>query len=109
MKLKYKVNDKLEFELEGNGQKEVFKELSTIQEIFAEDSCGVCDKRDIRYIVRNVDGNDFYELRCTDCGAVLAFGQHKKGGTLFPKRKDENNNYLPNRGWHKWNAKDQKN
>lgn len=108
MKLKYKVNDKLEFELEGNGQKEVFKELSTIQEIFAEDSCGVCNKRDIRYIVRNVDGNDFYELRCTDCGAVLAFGQHKKGGTLFPKRKDESNNYLPNRGWHKWSGKDSK-
>jgi hypothetical protein len=108
MKLKYKVNEKLEFELEGNGQKEVFKELSTIQEIFAEDACGVCNKKDIRYIVRNVDGNDFYELRCIDCGAVLAFGQHKKGGTLFPKRKDENNNYLPNRGWHKW-TKDTKN
>ena len=42
MKLKYKVNDKLEFELEGSGQKEVFKELATIQEIFGEESCGVC-------------------------------------------------------------------
>lgn len=107
MKLKYRVNDKLEFELEGSGQKEVFKELSTIQEIFGEEACGLCGKRDIRYIVRNVDGNDFYELRCTDCGAILTFGQHKKGATLFPKRKDDKNNYLPNRGWHKW-TKDSK-
>ena len=36
MKLKYKVSDKLEFELEGSGQKEVFKELAIIQEIFGE-------------------------------------------------------------------------
>ena len=36
MKLNYKVNDKLSVELEGAGQKEVFKELATLQEIFGE-------------------------------------------------------------------------
>ena len=60
------------------------------------------NKTNFRFVVRNVDGNDYYELRCNDCGAVLAFGQHKKGGTLFPKRKDDEGNYLPNKGWHKW-------
>lgn len=103
MKVKYKVGDKLEFELEGTGQKEVFKELALIQEIFSEEKCGLCNKSNLRFVVRNVDGNDYYELRCIDCGAVLAFGQHKKGGTLFPKRKDDDGNYLPNKGWHKWN------
>jgi hypothetical protein len=49
-----------------------------------------------------VEGNDYFEIRCADCGAILAFGQHKKGVTLFPKRKDDDGNYLPNRGWHKW-------
>ena len=53
-------------------------------------------------MVRSVEGNDYYELRCGNCGGILSFGQHKKGGTLFPKRKDDNNNYLPNKGWHKW-------
>lgn len=106
MKVFYKANDKLSFELEASGQKEVFKELATIQEIFAEESCGVCGCHNIKYVVRNVDSNDYYELRCTEtkCGAVLAFGQHKKGGTLFPKRKDDDNKYLPNRGWHKYVA-----
>jgi hypothetical protein len=102
MKLIYKANEKLQFEIEAEGQKEVFKELAIIQEIFSEDKCGLCNKDNIKFVVRNVDGNDYYELRCQDCGAILSFGQHKKGGTLFPKRKDDNNEYLPNKGWHKW-------
>jgi hypothetical protein len=102
MKLRYKPNAKLEFELEGAGQKEIFKELAIIQEIFSEEKCGLCGSTNLRFIVRNVEGNDYYELRCSDCGAILAFGQHKKGGTLFPKRKDDSGNYLPHHGWHKW-------
>jgi len=102
MKVKYKVGDRLEFEIDAAGQKEIFKELALIQEIFAEDKCGLCGSTNLRFIVRNIEGNDYYELRCADCGAILAFGQHKKGGTLFPKRKDDDGNYLPNKGWHKW-------
>jgi len=107
MKLRYKVGDRLEFELDGAGQKEVFKELAAIQEIFGEESCGLCKSKNLKFIVRNVEGNDYFEIRCGDCGAILSFGQHKKGGTLFPKRKDDEGNYLPNRGWHKW-TKDEK-
>ena len=108
MKITYRPSSKLEFELEGSGQKEVFKELAVVQEIFAENKCGLCGKDDIKYVVRSIDGNDYYELRCVSCGATLSFGQHKKGGTLFPKKKDENNNRLPNNGWHKWNNKNDK-
>ena len=43
-----------------------------------------------------------------DCGAKLAFGVMKKGGRLFPKRKDKENNWLPNGGWVKWNPDTQK-
>lgn len=106
MKVTYKANDKLTFELEASGQKEIFKELALIQEIFSEEKCGLCGSKNLKFIVRNVEGNDYYELRCSDCGALLAFGQHKKGGTLFPKRKDDNNNWLPNNGWHKWQKSD---
>jgi hypothetical protein len=105
MKLNYKVSDKLSFELDGEGQKEIFKELSAIQEIFGEESCGLCKSHNLRYVVRNIDSNDYYELRCSDCGAILAFGQHKKGGTLFPRRKDDDGKWLPNRGWHKYTPK----
>lgn len=105
MKVKYKVGERLEFELEASGQKELFKELGAIQEIFGEESCGLCKSTNLKFIVRSVEGNDYFELRCADCGAILSFGQHKKGGTLFPKRKDDNNAWLPNRGWHKYNPK----
>jgi hypothetical protein len=101
MKLHYKINDKLSVEIEGSGQKEIFKELAVLQEVFGENKCGLCGNNTIRFMSRNVDDNDYYELRC-DCGGILAFGQHKKGGTLFPKRKDDQGNYLPNKGWHKW-------
>ena len=102
MKVKFKPNDKLEFELEGAGQKEIFKELAMVQEIFSEKKCGVCGSENIKFVVRVVDDNEYYELRCMDCGAVLSYGQHKKGGTLFPKRKDADGKYLPNNGWYKW-------
>lgn len=108
MKANYKVNDRLEFEVEAGGQKEMFKELATLQEIFGEEECQLCNKKNIRFVVRTVDDNDYFELRCGDCGAILSFGQHKKGGTLFPKRKDDSGTYLPNKGWHKWTGKDQK-
>ena len=49
-----------------------------------------------------MEDNDYYEMRCLSCGAALSYGQHKKGGTLFPKRKDENGNWLDNGGWQKW-------
>jgi hypothetical protein len=81
--------------------------LATIQEIFGEEKCGVCGSTNLRFVVRNVESNDYFELRCVNCSALLAFGQHKKGGTLFPKRKDDNNNYLASNGWHKW-TKDSK-
>lgn len=106
MKVNYKIGDRLNFELEASGQKEVFKELASIQEIFGEDMCGLCGKRNLKFVVRSVEGNDYYELRCNDCGAILSYGQHKKGGTLFPKRKDDNNEYLPHKGWHKWKRED---
>ena len=34
----------------------------------------------------------------------LAFGSMKKGGGLFPKRKD-GDTWLPDGGWMKWNSK----
>lgn len=104
MKLHYKANDRLTFEIDGEGEKEIFRELAAIQEIFGETKCGMCGSTNLRFVSRIVDDNEYFELRCRDCGAVLAFGQHKKGGTLFPKRKDKEGNRLPNNGWHKWDG-----
>jgi hypothetical protein len=90
--------------VEGETQKDLFRELARAQETFeAETECGICKGTEIRFRVRAVDDNEYYELRCS-CGATFAFGQHKKGGSLFPKRKAEDGKALPNHGWTKWES-----
>ena len=109
MKVNYQTrNGRLSVELEGDSQRDIFQEIARFQEVFEETVCGKCGSDNIRFVVRNVDDNLYYELRCADCGAKLSFGSHKKGGGLFPKRKD-GDNWWPDRGWVKWNPKTEKN
>jgi ribosomal protein L40E len=106
MKLTYTTkNGRLKVELEGDSQKDLFEAISKFQEVFDETSCGKCGSENLRFVVRNVEDNLYYELRCLDCGARLSFGVHKKGGGLFPKRKDNDGKWLPDGGWLKWNPK----
>ena len=109
MKLSYTTsNGKISVEFEGESQKDLFGQIASFQEVFEETQCGKCGSENLKFVVRTVDENDYYELRCLDCGARLSFGVHKKGGGLFPKRKDKDT-WLPNRGWVKWNPETQKN
>ena len=109
MKVNYKTrNGRINVEIEGDSQRDIFAGIARFQEVFEETTCGKCGSDNLRFVVRNVDDNLYYELRCMDCGAKLSFGSHKKGGGLFPKMK-EGYNWLPDRGWVKWNPKTEKN
>lgn len=104
MKLRYTTaNGKVSVEFDGESQKDLFSQIASFQEVFEETKCGKCGSENLQFIVRTVEENDYYELRCKDCGARLAFGVNKKGGGLFPKRKDKDGKWLPNGGWVKWN------
>ena len=107
MKVIYRVNNNLSFELDGSGQKDMFEQLAMVQEIFGQDVCGKCKSENLVYRIRENDGNKFYELMCKKCFAVLSFGQHKIGGTLFPSKKDKGGDWLPDNGWTKWNKEKQ--
>ncbi len=107
VKMKLQENLWVEFETEQT-KKEVFQQLASVQEVFGNESCGKCKKRNLRFVVRTVDENDYHEIRCVSCGAKLSFGANKKGGGLFPKRKDEDG-YLPDGGWMKWDSEKKKN
>lgn len=102
MKAQFKVASNLVFDIEGGTQKELFENLSSTQEVFGSTACGKCGGKDLKFVVREVDDNKFYELKCTKpgCYAKLTFGAHKKGDTLFPKRKDADGNYMPHDGWY---------
>jgi hypothetical protein len=111
MKAHYRTkNGQYTVEVDGNNIKEVIKNIATVQEVLeAETQCGMdqCKSVNIRFQVRENDGNEYYELVCKDCGARFEFGQHKKTPTLFPKRS-ENGKFLPNRGWSKYDGKREK-
>lgn len=105
MEVQYRTKSGLIFKIPFTDQKKLWEDIAQIEDVFdSDDHCGLCQSPNIRHRVRVHDDNKFYELRCLDCGAQLAFGQHKKGDTLFPKRSGESGP-LPNRGWYKWSGK----
>ena len=112
MKLQYTTNNgKMTVEVEGNTQKELFKAIAEFQEVF-EHQCTREDKtsENLKFRVRkDSDDNEYYEMVCVDHdpvlrGCKLAFGQNKKGGSLFPKKKDKDGNWLNNNGWVKYDS-----
>ena len=104
MKVTYTgTNGRLKVELEAESQVDLFQQLGEFQENFDETDCGKCQSENLRFVVRNVDENLYYDLKCLDCGSRLSFGTMKKGGRLFPRRKNKDGEWLPDRGWVKWN------
>ena len=88
MEAQYKCrNGRLLIKVEAGDQKTLFKRIAETEDVFdSARACGLCQNTDLAFRSRTVDGNDFYEVACLKCGAVQQFGQHKVGGTLFPKR-----------------------
>lgn len=96
MKCSYRTrNGRMLFEVCGETQKALFRELAALQSVFeADETCGLCTSPLLQFQVRVIDGNEYFSLVCQQCGAQLSFGQHKQGGTLF--RKGANDQA---RGW----------
>lgn len=105
MKVNYTTLDgRLSVELDCSTQTELFEELAAFQEVFEDRTCRNKDgseSSNVRFQVREVDENKYYELVCVDQEkqdlrwAKRKFGCHKKGGGLFPKG-----------GWTKWNKEE---
>jgi len=76
-------------QVEGGDTQEMFKELARISATFEDSACAKCGNKDLKYVVREVGGNSFYEMRCSDhkCKAKLTFGTPQTGvKDLYPKR-----------------------
>lgn len=106
---------RVDIEVEGKNQKELFAEMAKTAEIFDEKACGLCKSNDIKPIMRKVsDGKKkeftYFEMQCGKCYAKLAYGQSNDQESLFPKRKltkdgkpdMENGEYGEHRGWTKY-------
>jgi hypothetical protein len=104
MRFQRKVSRNLVVEAEAENEQKLFEAIASVEEVFAERECGRCGCQDLQFRVRSRSNNKFYERVCLNpkCRAVLSFGVHRAGGTLFPRRKDEADAKLPNNGWVKW-------
>jgi hypothetical protein len=95
-------------EIEAESVVDAFKLAADYSESFSEKECGACKSKNLRYEHRqDKEQHDYYSIRCMDCACILDFGQKKVGKTLFAKRKDKDNNWLPNKGWKKWERQQQ--
>lgn len=101
MKVTYTTaNGRIQIEAEAASAKAAFEVVAGVQEVFEEPCCGLCKSTSIRFDVREFDKNKYYKLVCLACGGQFDFGQHKEGGGLFPKRRGEGKELLPNGGWY---------
>lgn len=108
MKVRYQINS-VQIEVDGKDTKDCFAQLAASVEVFGQQKCGCCGCDVVVPVVRDNQGNTYYEMRCTNCGASLGFGQRKQDGHLYPKRRDKDGGYLDNGGWLKWaQAKEQR-
>jgi hypothetical protein len=112
MKATIKIRN-LEIEVEGETQKDLFREIASATEVFGEAKCGACGCERITPHWRTVtQGKKVYEYpeyhcRNPECRARLSLGSSMEGGSLFPQRKldaqgrpdRENGSYGKHQGW----------
>ena len=104
--LRYNAGNGFWVEVEAEGVKDAIKVMSQYLEVFGVQECGKCQSKAIVcQHSQDGEGHDYYKLRCTACGALLDFGQHRSGGTLFVKRKDKEGMWLPDGGWYHYNKR----
>lgn len=121
MKVTYQPagNDRMVFEVEAETHQDLWEKLAELDELYSGDNLtcrkqGKGETKNVKFVVRTDDSdNKYYELQSNEPfghqlhRARKAFGAHKKGGGLFPKRKDSSGNYLPDDGWTIWNKQTQ--
>ena len=58
------ADGRMEFQIEGDSPKALFKKLSLVQEIFeADNKCGACGSSDIKFQARQHDDFEFLDRR----------------------------------------------
>lgn len=93
---------------------DTFAALAAADEVFNNEVCGKCGHEHTTYVVREVDGDKYYEKQCQNlsCRAKKPFNCNKEGGKMyFEKRvmegkgkdKTPTGDYWGNNGWRIYN------
>ena len=100
MKVIYKTG-KFQIEAEGSTT-DIFEQLAAFDSVFGNCKNKSNDSTNIGFRHREVDGNHYYEMYDKDTFHTLKFGKTKKDGSLFPRKKDADGNWLSDGGWVKF-------
>ena len=100
MKVTYNTG-KVTIEAEGSTT-DIFEQLAAFDSVFGNCVNKANGSENIGFRHREVDGNHYYEMYDKDTFHVLKFGKTKKDGSLFPRRKDADGNWLDDGGWAKY-------
>lgn len=108
------ANGKLTLEMEYSDDRDLFEKIAHVDEVFGDVTCGAkvdgrwVETKDVKFVVRNVDDNKYYEMWADGKpelrGFRKQFGCHKKGNGLFPKRveKDSKDHEFGSNGYAKF-------
>lgn len=107
MELSVQVNSKMTVKLDVSNQKDLIRQISQLEEVLSNTTCGACKSENTRFVTRNAAGEknkvyEFFEVKCNECNSRLSLGCHQEGDTLFPKRKNDTGEWLPDGGWIKY-------
>lgn len=85
-----------EVEFDFSTMTELWEKAAAYDELSKYGHCDVKGEEtdDVRFSVREHEGNKYYELRSNESRAQMAFGQHKKGETLFPKKQEDGSTWF---------------
>lgn len=84
-----KMGDRITVTIEANDDKEAFRKLGSAHEVYNIRMCGMqgCGGTDLRFNLRENEGNQFPEVVCMKCYARLAYGQKKGTTEIYPRRR----------------------
>lgn len=115
LRVERQINPHTTVVAEGETPKDLFQQIVSLQEVFGEDTCGKCQKNNLRYKIRRATDAKgkkeyfYHEIQCRDCYAKLSVSE-AEGGVLFPVRwerkdgeyvKDKDGRNVP-RGTYGW-------
>lgn len=102
MRIEYETADgRTKITGEAQNIKDAVKAMSQIQLVFEGNVCGQCSA--VAFLEHRIaQGYEFYAKRCSnpECNAQLDLGQHREGGTLFVKLRDDQGNVIGRNGWY---------
>lgn len=100
-RVEYTSPHNIKFTFDAETMKTAFIWLATVQSVFDEECCGMCQSRSIKCGIRKVQNSTYFEFRCTKCNATLSVHQNEDQKGIYISWKDRKE-HLATNGWYRY-------